>query len=309
MPVTIDARTRLLVAAPHPDDESIATGELIQHVRAAGGTVEILLLTAGDNNPWPQRWLERRLRIGSEDRRRWGARRRQEVAGALARLGLPQDALHPLGLPDMGLTACIRENLDGQVRAWTGWLERGRPNLIALPALGDGHPDHSAAHVLMRLAVARWQAAGQGEPPRMLSYLVHGRAAERGEVVALPAAAEVHAAKLAALDEHRSQVALSGGRMRRLADRPEVFRTVEPASSDGWLPWQPTATQRPWLRLTLADQGGARTWSWSKAPLERHASGRWRLLAEPASAGPRFVKLHADLPSLWIFDRWGWCEL
>jgi len=308
MPVTIDARTRLLVVAPHPDDESIATGELIQHVRAAGGAVEILLLTLGDNNPWPQRWLERRLRIRAGDRRRWGARRRQEVAGALARLGLPQEALHPLGLPDMGLTACIRDDLDGQLRAWTGWLDRCRPNLIAVPALGDGHPDHSAAHVLLRLAVARWREAGQGEAPLLLSYLVHGRAAERGEAVALPSSAAIHAAKLAALDEHQSQVALSGGRMRGLAGRPEVFRTVEPAGGEGWLPWQPSATQRPWLKLTLAGRDGACTWPWSKAPLERAASGRWRLLPE-AAPGPRFVKLHCELPSLWIFDRWGWCEL
>jgi len=304
MPVTIDARTRLLVVAPHPDDESIATGELIQHVRAAGGTVEILLLTAGDNNPWPQRWLERRWRIGAEDRRRWGQRRRQEVAAALARLGLALESLHPLGMPDMGLTACLREDLRGRVREWAGWLERIRPTLIALPALGDGHPDHSAAHVLMRLAVA----AGQGAPPPMLSYLVHGRAGERGESVALPSRADIHATKLAALDEHRSQVALSGGRMRGLADRPEVFRTVEPVAGEGWLPWQPSAAQRPWLKLTLADREGARSWPWSKAPLERDASGRWRLRLEPA-AGPRFVKLHAELPSPWIFDRWGWCEL
>ena len=306
MAVTIAADTRLLVVAPHPDDESIATGELIQHVRAAGGSVQILLLTAGDNNPWPQRWLERRIRIGADDRRRWGARRRQEMAGALERLGLTPDALHPLGLPDMGLTDCLRADLPGQVEQWANWLERCRPSLIAMPALGDGHPDHSAAHVLMRLAVARRQ--GQGAPP-MLSYLVHGRAAERGETVALPASAPMHAAKLAALDQHRSQVALSGGRMRRLADRPEVFRTVEPAGSDGWLPWQPSAAQRPWLSLTVAGRDGARSWPWSRAPLERHASGRWRL-AEPAGApGPRFAKLHSGLPSLWIFDRWGWCEL
>ncbi|MGO4700380.1 PIG-L deacetylase family protein [Dyella sp. 2RAB6] len=308
MPVTIDAHTRLLVVAPHPDDESIATGELIQHVRAAGGTVEILLLTAGDNNPWPQRWLERRLRIGSDDRRRWGARRRQEVTGALARLGLPQEALHPLGLPDMGLTACLREDLHGQVSAWAGWLERCRPNLIAVPALGDGHPDHSAAHVLLRLAVAQWREAGQGEPPVLLSYLVHGQAADHGEAVALPSSADMHAAKLAALDQHQSQVALSGGRMRGLAGRPEVFRTVEPAGSGGWLPWQPSAAQRPWLRLTLADREGARSWPWSKAPLERDAAGRWRLALD-ATPGPRFVKLYTGLPSLWIFDRWGWCEL
>jgi hypothetical protein len=30
---------------------------------------------------------------------------------------------------------------------------------------------------------------------------------------------------------------------------------------------------------------------------------------DPAAPGPRFLKLHMNLPSPWIFDRWGWCEL
>ena len=77
------AQTRLLVVAPHPDDETIATGLLIQQVRAAGGEVRILLLTEGDNNPWPQRWLERRVRIRVADRQRWGDRRHAEMLQAL----------------------------------------------------------------------------------------------------------------------------------------------------------------------------------------------------------------------------------
>lgn len=303
MPVTIDGRTRLLVVAPHPDDETIATGELIQHVRAAGGTVDILLLTAGDNNPWPQRWLERRLHVGTDDRRRWGLRRRGEVGQALARLGLSDEALHPLELPDLGVTARLREDLAGEVRRWGAWLARCRPTLLAIPSLADGHPDHSAAHVLARLAVAE-----VADAPVVLSYLVHGRAEGRGQPVALAPGAATHANKLAALEEHRSQMALSGGRMRRLADRPECFRTVDRTDGAGGLPWQPAAALRPWLRLTVADGAGARTWSWSRAPLERDASGRWRVAEAPRTTGPRFAKLHADLPSLWIFDHWGWCE-
>lgn len=95
MALTLNAGTRLLVVAPHPDDESIATGELIQQVRLAGGEVQILLLTNGDNNPWPQRWVERRVRIGLDERRRWGERRRTEVGEALVRLGVDAQALRP----------------------------------------------------------------------------------------------------------------------------------------------------------------------------------------------------------------------
>ncbi|MFC4761520.1 PIG-L deacetylase family protein [Dyella koreensis] len=301
-PLNLDAQTRLLVIAPHPDDESIATGELIQHVRAAGGAASILLLTDGDNNPWPQRWLERRLRIGAAERERWGLRRRGEVGLALGRLGLPQEAMHALGLPDMGVTRALRADLLGALRLWAMQLDVFRPNLIVFPALTDRHPDHSAAHVLTRLAVAQWQ----GGNPRLLSYLVHGHADDQGALVEIASSTEIHENKLAALRQHRSQMALSGRRMHRLADRPEHYREMGGARQS--LPWQPSPALRPWLKLTVADHGGVRSWSWREAPLERGGEGGY-LLRLPETEGPRFVKLHMDLPSPWIFDRWGWCEL
>ena len=133
MSLSLNARTRLLVVAPHPDDESIATGELILQVRQAGGEVQILLLTNGDNNPWPQRWVERRLRIGANERRRWGGRRRTEVTQALAHLGVTGEAMQPLGWPDMGVTSRLCESLDASVDAVAQHVEAFRPNLVALP--------------------------------------------------------------------------------------------------------------------------------------------------------------------------------
>ena len=59
----VSAQTRLLVIAPHPDDETLGCGLLLQQVLAAGGEVRIILMTDGDNNPWPQRCLERRHRL------------------------------------------------------------------------------------------------------------------------------------------------------------------------------------------------------------------------------------------------------
>ena len=53
--LTFRASDRLLVFAPHPDDETIATGELIQLAIAAGVAVRVVFATDGDNNPWPQR--------------------------------------------------------------------------------------------------------------------------------------------------------------------------------------------------------------------------------------------------------------
>ena len=49
-PLTFKAADRLLVFAPHPDDETLATGELIQLARESGASVRVVFGTDGDNN-------------------------------------------------------------------------------------------------------------------------------------------------------------------------------------------------------------------------------------------------------------------
>jgi N-acetyl-1-D-myo-inositol-2-amino-2-deoxy-alpha-D-glucopyranoside deacetylase len=306
MPV-LCAQTRLLVVAPHPDDETIATGLLIQRVRAAGGQVGILLLTRGDNNPWPQRWLERRVWINAADRQRWGRRRHAEMLQALQCLEVPVQALQSLGWPDMGVTDGLLQSSDAAVAELVAAFGQFRPSLIAMPALGDRHPDHGSAHVLVRLALAT-----QSDPPQQLAYLVHGRAPDSGVIEISGTAAQADR-KRTALAAHRSQMALSGGRMRQLAARPE--RYVGPASAPArpgmtsQLPWRPPAWMRPWLRVSVVSTEGARSWRWCDAPLQRNSEGGYELTLPAAAAGPRFVRLASSLPSLWIFDHWGWCEL
>jgi N-acetyl-1-D-myo-inositol-2-amino-2-deoxy-alpha-D-glucopyranoside deacetylase len=303
----LSAQTRLLVVAPHPDDETIATGMLIQRVQAAGGKVGILLLTRGDNNPWPQRWLERRIRIGAADRERWGHRRHDEMLRALQCLEVPVQALQSLGWPDMGVTDGLLQSSDATVAELAAAFDQFRPSLIAMPALGDRHPDHGSAHVLVRLALAT-----QGDPPQQLAYLVHGRAPDSGVIEISGTAAQANR-KCAALAAHHSQMALSGGRMRQLAARPEryVGTPIAQARSEttSQLPWRPSAWLRPRLRVSVVDADGVRSWPWRDAPLRRNSDGGYELTLPPASAGPRFVRLASSLPALWIFDHWGWCEL
>jgi LmbE family N-acetylglucosaminyl deacetylase len=300
----VSAASRLLVVAPHPDDETLACGVLIQQVLAAGGAVRVLLLTDGDDNPWPQRWLERRWRVGAADRRRWGQRRRDEAVRAVARLGLPASALQPLGWPDLGLTARLRDDRPAALATLAAAAEAFGPTLIAVPALGDHHPDHGAAHVLCRLALA-----GRAAPLEWLAYPVHGGHAE-GLADGPAAAPGQQRRKLAALAEHATQMALSGGRMRRLASRPERFVRLDglPASGGGRLPWRPPPPLQPFLRLLLADAGGVSDRPWREA-VERDGDGDGYRLAAHAPSGPCFAKLHLDWPSPWIFDHWGWCRL
>ncbi|MFI4959095.1 MAG: PIG-L deacetylase family protein [Lysobacterales bacterium] len=302
------AQTRLLVVAPHPDDETIATGLLIQQVLAAGGEVRILLLTAGDNNPWPQRWLERRVRIGAADRQRWGRRRHTELQQALQCLGVPTAALQTLDWPDMGVTDLLLHETATVLPRLAAAIHQFRPDLVALPALDDRHPDHGSAHVLVRLALA-----GQVDTPRLLAYLVHGRARDDGFIEIHGSVAQA-ANKRNALAAHRSQMALSSKRLHRLAAMPERYLDVSavPTACSSALPWQPPRWLWPWLRLSVVGTTGAQSWRWPQAPLQRdsrdHDAYQLTVPAD-AAAAPRFARLALDLPSVWIFDHWGWCAL
>jgi N-acetyl-1-D-myo-inositol-2-amino-2-deoxy-alpha-D-glucopyranoside deacetylase len=302
---SLSARTRLLVVAPHPDDETLATGLLIQHVLAAGGVVHVLLLSDGDNNPWPQRWLERRLRIGAADRERWARRRRGELIAAMGCLGLAGDACTALGWPDQGLTRRLQQQLPASLAALRAVLDAFSPTLVAMPELQDRHPDHSAAHVLMRLAML-------GRPTAATTWLyrVHGAPLTGRDAFAVPADPAMQERKGEALACHASQLALSSGRMARLATRAERYLPLRQAPARQQLPWHPSRPAWPWLALTVADAAGAAVWPWASAPWERGGRRRYRLPPSPARAGePRFAKLQGRLPSPWIFDHWGWCEL
>src|SRR5690606_9226054 len=164
------AQDRLLVLAPHPDDETIATGGLVQSALAAGAKVHVLFATDGDNNPWPQRWLERRWRIGERERARWGARRRGEAQDALARLaGSGRSATAAfLGWPDQGLTSLLMDDAAAIATLRERILAQA-PTHVALPVLDDVHPDHSALRVMAELAFLQ-----AGLHCVRLGYRVHG---------------------------------------------------------------------------------------------------------------------------------------
>jgi len=303
----VSSQTRLLVVAPHPDDETIAAGLLIQRVRAAGGEVRILLLTPGDNNPWPQRWLERRVRIRAPDRARWGERRRIELHQALARLDLPTHALHTMDWPDLGVTDLLHAATDAAVSGLTAAVDAFAPNLILIPALTDSHPDHGAAHVLMRLALAN-----RVDPPPLFAYLIHGRPSKTAAAQVMPTSSDNQRTKLAAVEAHQSQMALSGRRMRHLASRPELYLDVRSkplAVTATALPWQPPAWLQPLLRLSVVSRSEVREYRWSQAPLRRDDQGVYHLTKGDAQAAPWFVRLTTTVPSPWIFDHWGWIEL
>ena len=325
--LSFPADGRLLVFAPHPDDETLATGELIQMARASGAAVRVVFATDGDNNPWPQRWAERRLRIGDAERARWGERRRGEALAALSRLGVGADQVRFLAWPDLGLTELL-EHDDRAIDTLAAELRAFAATHVAMPSLDDRHPDHGALRVMLELAIARARSRCI-----CLGYVVHGRAADAGDW-RLDRDAERHQRKRDALLEHASQTLLSRRRLLRWAGQPESFETVEPKNSTASASSADTVLRIPlvpsyrfWRRhdvllvMTDGDRiGRARV----RLPRALRTSGR-RLLGagfcsgrataelvgdtlQIAFAGSArgYVKLERCMPRLVIFDVEPW---
>lgn len=335
--LTFTSMDRVAIVAPHPDDESIATGGLIQAARAAGAAVRVIVLTDGDANVWPQRWIEKRWRIDAVARARWGARRREEARAAMRVLGLDAAAAVFLGLPDLGLTGLLMRAEPAVPTALRREFTTFAPTCVALPALGDRHPDHSAANILVRLALLGIDA----KFPRLLEFAVHGGVADGGVACELDASQQDR--KRAAILAHATQMRLSGKRFLRYAGAVEIFRaTTADAAENTQIPLRARADDDGRLRVELdasrvrgnsslfiVMDGGKRACRWrvpwkfgsAALPVLDAAQGNTVGTAQVECAGKRvslaldaegaewrlgFVKLARAVPGLWVLDRDGW---
>ncbi|MEA3186407.1 MAG: N-acetylglucosamine malate deacetylase 1 [Chthoniobacter sp.] len=224
----ISARDRILILAPHPDDESLGAGGLILRAVRASAVVRVIFATDGDDNAWAQRFVERRVKITQPDRARWGRRRREEALAAIVQLGLPKSSAEFLALPDQQLTSLLLRADESLVRSLAQRIARFAPTLLVVPSHADTHPDHSALFVLTQLALSRLD-----RPPRQLTYLVHfpRRHAEKTGLLLHLRGSDI-ALKRKAILCHKTQTTLGKKRFLSYAKRDELFYTASAWSAD-----------------------------------------------------------------------------
>jgi LmbE family N-acetylglucosaminyl deacetylase len=214
----------LLVVAPHPDDDVLSSSALIARTLAAGGAVHVAFLTDGERNSLPQRRAEKRWRINSADRLRWGARRRNEALEALAILGVDPRNVTFFGLPDQKLASMARRH-DASVRTRLRKLfDDVAPTMIMSPSAFDRHPDHRAGSFFVHDTIAAMPRASE---PALLTYSIHGRSPAHRRALTLTLTAEELQLKRRAIECHRSQLLLSARRFRAHATRTESYLTAE----------------------------------------------------------------------------------
>jgi len=93
---------RVLILAPHPDDEAIACAGVIQRAHEAGAKIKIVYLTNGDHNELAFIVYEKRITVRQGEFVHMGKLRRQESIKAMESLGLSEKDLVFLGYPDFG---------------------------------------------------------------------------------------------------------------------------------------------------------------------------------------------------------------
>jgi LmbE family N-acetylglucosaminyl deacetylase len=211
---------RVLFVAPHPDDESLGGGGLLQRAFAAQIPVRVLFATNGDNNPWAQRFWERRWKIGSNERARWGQRRQQEALAALTSLGGSAECARFLNFQDQSITSLLMQADPELFEAFADEIRAFDPSILVIPTILDAHPDHSALGVALSLLLDLIRNSGI----QVWEYLVHRPqiGIPRRPVVLRLSPIEIERKRNAILC-HETQVALSRRRFLRYAKTEEGF--------------------------------------------------------------------------------------
>ena len=93
---------RILILAPHPDDETIGCAGVIQAALKAGASVRIAYLTNGDHNQVAFVVYEKRLVVRKGAFLHMGEVRRKEAIAAMQLFGLSEKNLTFMGYPDFG---------------------------------------------------------------------------------------------------------------------------------------------------------------------------------------------------------------
>jgi LmbE family N-acetylglucosaminyl deacetylase len=342
---TFTARSRLILFAPHPDDESLACGVMLQRAVRAGAAIRVVYATDGDDNPWPQRVLERKWRLDATDRRRWGRLRRSEALAALRVLGVNASAACFLALPDQKLTAMLMCDCRSALERFATIIADWEPTDLLVPSISDTHPDHSALAVMVRLALSESISSDVS----VWNYAVHGKSAAFFQrAMAIPQSESEMARKLRAIRCHKTQLKLSKKRFLGYAARPERLVKLEARDkiiTDGSISsiWREPDSLRIELRLSPKaarpaeptlfilgrDNAGVLRCLRMRLPvrssrvemldctdLERFAVARYRgnaLAGELAIPVDSFCPAHRLFVKLerrsWFFDEAGWLEV
>jgi LmbE family N-acetylglucosaminyl deacetylase len=220
---------RVLVIAPHPDDEACGCAGTIALHRRHGDAVRVAYVTDGRRS--------RALGLGPEEMAR---RRRHEAEASARALGI--ERMEWLGLPEGEWRA---EQLGPRLSALIGDLA---PDVVYAPSRIDFHPEHFQAALALALALAGRPAGARAPLVRIyqvqvplaasLTNLVADVSGARQEIVAALRAYATQWGSVARTLRMRGYAAAFHGAGRYAEEfwelDAEEFRRLHGAPADGW---------------------------------------------------------------------------
>jgi LmbE family N-acetylglucosaminyl deacetylase len=201
--LSLEGVQRVLVVAPHPDDETIAPGGLIQAALANGTQMKVVVVTNGDGQFGAPVLFGMEGPLSAKGYVAMGERRQAESQAALIRLGVAEQDMYFLGYPDRGIEPMLVKNWEeaspytapftrataspyphtyhpqaiycgkSLLNDLTNIIEEYQPDLIVVSHPADTHTDHSALSRFTTLAVASVYARNGAYQPQIWAYLVH----------------------------------------------------------------------------------------------------------------------------------------
>ncbi|MBW4467506.1 MAG: PIG-L family deacetylase [Pegethrix bostrychoides GSE-TBD4-15B] len=145
---------KVLVVAPHPDDECLGCGGAIALLNSCSELRIVVVSNGTMSHPNSRQFPASALQ----------ALRESETRAAMSRLGVEPAAIRFLGLPD-GAVPTEGAAFDAALAQCCDYLAETEPQLIFLPWRADPHPDHQASWRLMDTALKQLRTA-----PRRLEY-------------------------------------------------------------------------------------------------------------------------------------------
>lgn len=198
--IEITAKDRILILAPHPDDEILGCAGIIQKAKALGIPLRIVFLTYGDNNQWSFLVYRKHPVFMPRAVKEMGLVRYREAHAATRILGVAPEQLVFLGYPDFH-TLSIWYRYWGTRRPFASMLTHAAavpyrnafrpgapytgeaivgdlesvlrdfaPTKIFLSHPADHNPDHRALYLFTRVALWDLQDTVSAE---VYPYLIH----------------------------------------------------------------------------------------------------------------------------------------
>ncbi|MDP3980914.1 MAG: PIG-L family deacetylase [Chlamydiota bacterium] len=198
--IEITAQDRILILAPHPDDEVLGCAGIIQQAVAFKLPIEIVFFTNGDNNELSFILYRKRPVLIPKAVQNMGLIRQKEAIEAASVLGLSSEQLIFLGYPDFGslsiwikhwagsppfrsmLTKANKVPYKSAFRYGASYkgeeilkdlqnvLKTFQPTRIFVSHPADTNPDHRALYFFLKVAI--WNL-DQEMNPEIYPYLIH----------------------------------------------------------------------------------------------------------------------------------------